>query len=333
MFSGFSSLLKTIGISFAGGAIYGWLLFLYLSVGEEAFQESALIAFIVGGGVSTPIMVLSAKLLNQKIPWRQKTSLRMVTGIVSTLLILSLCYLVILPGIFGMLASAKYKIGILILVSAIVFNVIYFAVYSVYQFSRMQILYVENQRQQMELQLQALRSQLSPHFLFNCLNTISALIYRDLGRSEKFIRQLAKTYQYTINTKERLTIPLSRELEFVKAYQFLLSVRFEDQVDIKIEIDEKTSEYLVPPMTIQLLVENAVKHNTISRDQKLWIEIVDEKSWLIVRNNKTKTPPRTPSFKIGLENIKGRYQLLGNRNINVVNGEEDFQIWLPVIHA
>ncbi len=321
-------------LAFLLGGAFGWLIFIYITVGEEtfsAYQNQGRMLFLASGAMASLVNYLLARKLNQWIPWRERTSLRMTSGIIASLAILSIFFVGALPKLLLLEVAIVYKIAILLVVSAVIFNVLYFAVYSFYQFSKAQVQYAENQRQQLSLQLEALRSQLSPHFLFNCLNTISALLYKDLAKTEKFIRQLAKTYQYTINAKDEIAIPLSRELEFVHAYQFLLSVRFEDQVDVKIDLDKTDLRSMIPPMTVQLLVENAVKHNTISKSEKLQIEVFRKQGWLIVRNNKTQKPAKTPSFKIGLENIKARYQLLQSRLIKVVDETNDFQVWLPMI--
>jgi len=321
--------------SLLGGAVFGWLLFTYLSFGEPSILtiSGIRIGFLIVGAFTGFFNYFTTRKLNKLIKWKQNTSLRLLAGLVASFLISTLLFVLSLQLFMPLETGIDYKLIILLFVSSVIFNVIYFAVYSFYQFSSAQIQYVENQRQQLQLQLDALRSQLSPHFLFNCLNTISALLYRDKGAAEKFIRQLAKTYQYTLNTKEQSTIPLKKELEFVKAYQFLLSVRFEDQVAVTIELKDRDLRSAVPPMTIQLLVENAVKHNTISKNQKLKIEVYREQDWLIVRNNKTTKPVRTPSFKIGLENIKKRYQLLHSKTIKVREEQEDFSIYLPMISA
>ena len=327
--------LRNLIFSALGGVGFGWLLLTYLSVGEAGLAniQGATLWFLTAGGIASLVNYLVTSQLNGLVRWKQNTSLRLLLGVMATLLILIGAFILLLPLVISLDQSTLYKVGILAFVSAIIFNVIYFAVYSFYQFSQTQIQYVENQRQQLQLQLDALRSQLSPHFLFNCLNTISALLYRNQGSAERFIRQLAKTYQYTINTKEQSTIPLSKELEFVKAYQFLLAVRFEDQVEVKIDLSDTLLKSKVPPMTIQLLIENAVKHNTISKEQKLEIEVVRRDAWLVVKNNKTKKPARTPSFKIGLENIKKRYNLLHQKSIKVIDEQDEFQIHLPIVAA
>ena len=315
------------------GMTLGLLLYSYLSFSEvllpDLTTESGVYSGLMGLVVGISSYLLN-NFLNQLIPWRKNLSGRFILGIFGTLILVWI--LVIIP--FQMWVTDDYeiqvKLGIILLLITLIYNVIYFAVYSYYQFSSAQLQFVENERRQMALQLDALRSQLSPHFLFNCLNTISSLLYKDLKKAEDFIRQLATTYQFTLDTQKKPVIPLEKELDFVRAYKYLLNVRFENLVQIKIELSNREMDTVIPPMTIQLLVENAVKHNVISKEHQLRINIFSEGHWLIISNNKTKKPTKTTSFRIGLENIKNRYLLLNKRDIQVKD-EEDFSIWLPLL--
>lgn len=313
--------------------VLGLLLYSYLSFSEvllpDLTLESGLYSALMGLLVALGSHITNL-FLNKLIPWRKNLSGRFIVGIIGSLALL--WALVIWP--FQQFVSDDYqiviKLGIILLLITLIYNVIYFAVYSYYQFSNAQLLFVENERKQMALQLDALRSQLSPHFLFNCLNTISSLLYKDLRKAEDFIRQLATTYQFTLDTQKKPTIPLEKELDFVRAYKYLLNVRFENLVQIKIELSDWALNTVIPPMTIQLLVENAVKHNVISRDNQLCIHVYNYGNWLVISNNKTKKPAKTTSFRIGLENIKNRYMLLNKKDIQVKD-EETFSIMLPLL--
>ena len=317
------------------GMMFGLLLYSYLSFSEVLLPdltiESVFYSCLMGLMVAVSLHALNA-FLNNLIPWRKNLSARLIVGILGSLALLWV--LVITPFKWFVLDDFQVlaKLGIILLLITLIYNVIYFAVYSYYQFSTAQLQYIENERRQMALQLDALRSQLSPHFLFNCLNTISSLLYKDLKKAEDFIRQLATTYQFTLDTRKKPVIPLVKELDFVRAYKYLLNVRFENLVQIKIELTDRDMETVIPPMTIQLLVENAVKHNVISKDNQLRITIYSEGNWLVISNNKTKKPSKTTSFRIGLENIKNRYLLLNKRDIKVQDAE-DFSIWLPLLRS
>ena len=315
------------------GMVLGLLLYTYLSFSEvllpDLTLESGIYSALMGLLVALGSYVMNL-FFNKLIPWRKNLSGRFIVGILGSLVLVWV--LVIFP--FQLIVIDDYeilvKLGIILLLITLIYNVIYFAVFSYYQFSTAQLQFVENERRQMALQLDALRSQLSPHFLFNCLNTISSLLYKDLHKAEDFIRQLATTYQFTLDTQKKPVIPLEKELDFVRAYKYLLNVRFEDLVQIKIELSDRALKTVIPPMTIQLLVENAVKHNVISKDNQLRIYVYNSGNWLIISNNKTRKPPKTTSFRIGLENIKNRYMLLNKKDIQVKD-EEEFSILLPLL--
>jgi len=183
----------------------------------------------------------------------------------------------------------------------------------------------------LELQFEALKSQLSPHYLFNCLNTISSLVHRDPKLTESFIRRLAQTYQYILNTKNRKLVKLAEEIEFVKAYNYLLRVRFEEALKINIDLPEELLASDVPPLTLQILVENAVKHNVISEESPLEISIKADPQTVTVSNNLTRRADVENSFKVGLENIKKRYEFFTEIPVRVVNNEL-FEVQLPVLN-
>ncbi|MEM9328611.1 MAG: histidine kinase, partial [Bacteroidota bacterium] len=282
------------------GAITGVLLYGYLAYSEASLPALSPRASAISG-VAGVIIALAlwqvAKYLNTLFPWRRSISVRMTMGVLVSWLVLAV--LVVAPFHLFAVDESELTIKLLIIlgIAGLVFNVLYFAVYTYYHFSKTQLQYIENERQQLGLQLEALRSQLSPHFLFNCLNTISSLLYKDTGRAERFIRQLAKAYNHTLESRDEPVIPLTKELEFVEAYRYLLSVRFQDQVDVEVKLSDDALASVVPPMTVQLLVENAVKHNVISPEEKLYISIHQQRKGLVISNNKTKKPDRTTSFR------------------------------------
>jgi len=178
--------------------------------------------------------------------------------------------------------------------------------------------------------LRALKDQLSPHYLFNNLNTISSLIYKDKSLAEAYIRKLAGSYQYTLETYDKSLVSLKEEMKFVKAYEYMLKTRFQDQIEIDYLIPDEQMESQLPPLSIQMLVENAAKHNQLSKENPLKIEIGGDHKYLWVKNNKTKSPGGIQSFKIGLSNINARFKLLSSKEI-IVENKEDFLVKLPLI--
>ncbi len=160
---------------------------------------------------------------------------------------------------------------------------------------------------------EALRNQVNPHFLFNSLNTLSSLIQEDPLMAEAFVSRLTRVYRYVLEMKEGMTVPLEEEVQVVKHYLFLQQVRFDNALQVYWQFSEEVMELHLPPMTLQLLVENAVKHNVVSKTQPLVVELFVEGTELIVKNNFQPRNEAVPSTGVGLQNLMARYALLGER--------------------
>jgi len=205
--------------------------------------------------------------------------------------------------------------------------------YTYNQYAVTQINALKNDRNQLKLQYEALKSQLSPHYLFNSLNTISSLVYKDANQAENFIRNLAQTYEYVLGKNNAIFVSLQEELDFVKSYNYLLQVRFENNVHLSIDIPEVFLKSSIPPLTLQMLVENAVKHNDVTDKNPVYITVkMNKNSALVVENTKNIAENKKVSFAIGLSNIKKRYKLLSNKTVTVIDGEK-FTVTLPIIEA
>lgn len=238
------------------------------------------------------------------------------------------------------------KLGIITIAIIFIISLVNFSVFSYNQYAYVQIEKLSIERDQVRLQFEALKSQLSPHFLFNALNTISSLLYKDISISEDYIRKLAKTYQYILETEKRKLVELSEELSMVKAFYFMQKIKYEDCLDLELNIHTALYKTLIPPLTIQMLVENAIKHNKICDEHTLKIEIYDENEKVIVvknniiqkpelieiGNNLIERPQDQKSHKIGLKNIRQRYKYLADKNIEVIF-DEYFTVKLPVIRT
>jgi hypothetical protein len=163
-------------------------------------------------------------------------------------------------------------------------------------------------------QFESLKTQINPHFLFNSLNVLSSLVHVDPNLAEKFIDQLAHAYRYLLEQKENELVSLKTELDFVDAFKFLLLIRFEDKLAIDIRLPATLLSAKIAPLTLQLLIENAVKHNRLSTEEPLKIHIfANEDNELVVQNNLQLRNKEVPSTGLGLKNIQQRYALLSNR--------------------
>jgi sensor histidine kinase YesM len=183
-------------------------------------------------------------------------------------------------------------------------------------------------------QFEALKNQVSPHFLFNSLSILSSLVHIDANLSEKFIDQLSKAYRYILEQKDNDTVSLKTELEFLKAYTFLLKIRFESKFDVNLLItDQQAEKYKIAPLTLQLLIENCVKHNRMSQSEPFIVTILIKDNFLVVRNQiKPRNEiDRITSTAIGLANIKNRYQLLTKRLVQIEQDDELFTVKIPLL--
>jgi LytS/YehU family sensor histidine kinase len=183
-----------------------------------------------------------------------------------------------------------------------------------------------------QAELEALKNQIDPHFIFNSLNTLSFLITRDPVNARLYNDTLAHVYRYILSNKERDLVLLREEIEFISNYFYLLKIRFAEAVSMVIEITDLSAEnFLIPPISLQALVENAIKHNEFSDKKPLTIDVSISADYVIVRNvmNRRSNPQATS--KIGLSNLDNRYKLLTKRNILVENNFESFIVKLPIV--
>ena len=184
----------------------------------------------------------------------------------------------------------------------------------------------------MQQEFDTLKSQVNPHFLFNCFNTLSSLIGEDKTKAEAFLNELSKVYRYLLQNNEDGLSTLQTEVQFVQSYYRLLQTRHGDAVQLNIEIDKRYDLYLLPSMSLQLLIENVVKHNVVSKSAPLEIDIFTiAGNKLVVNNNLMRRVAKAPSNKVGLENIKAKYLLLNQPGFQVMEDEKNFTVVLPLI--
>jgi hypothetical protein len=187
------------------------------------------------------------------------------------------------------------------------------------------------ERQNIESQLEGLRNQVNPHFLFNSLNTLIYLIPEDPDKAVNFVQKLSKVYRYVLESRDAKIIPLREELEFLNAYIFLLKERFGENLQVQIRGLEGDKDAAIVPLSLQMLFENAIKHNVISTEKPLDIEVFAENGHLIVRNNLQKKNQVMDSTGVGLQNIRDRYRILTDKAVEIITSREYFTVALPMI--
>ncbi|MDZ7896857.1 MAG: histidine kinase [Arcicella sp.] len=184
-----------------------------------------------------------------------------------------------------------------------------------------------------QAQLQAVRNQINPHFLFNNLSVLTALIPSDTNASMEFVKQFSKVYRYVLKSHEKEIVELGAELDFIDSYLYLLRQRFGESLQATIEVGVNVRHFYIVPMAMQMLVENAVKHNIVSKNRPLHIRIyLENDQLLIVQNNlQRKKVDDVDSTQHGLSNITQRYLFLGYKTLNIQETEEFFTVKLPII--
>ncbi|MEZ4974359.1 MAG: histidine kinase [Cyclobacteriaceae bacterium] len=187
-------------------------------------------------------------------------------------------------------------------------------------------------RESIKANYESLKNQVNPHFLFNSLNALTNLVYQDQDKAAKFIKQLSEVYRYVLDTRDREVVSLREELNFLESYLFLQQIRFGNNLNIQMLVEN--TEGNIPPLAIQMLLENAIKHNVISTDQPLTITIKRDKDKLIVENSlqKKRLHPHDVSG-VGLENIKRRYEFLSSHEVSVAEDTQIFKVTLPILTA
>lgn len=182
------------------------------------------------------------------------------------------------------------------------------------------------------MQLEILKSQIDPHFMFNNFSILSELIMENPMAADKFLEHLSNVYRYVVQNLKRNTVSIQEEITFLRSYIYLIKMRYEDAVRIALDETLSRSEGLIPPVCLQLLVENAIKHNQLSAVQPLKIYIYREKNYIAVENDLRPIASEFASTGIGLQNIVGRYFLLCEEKPLIEKQENIYCVKLPIIH-
>lgn len=188
-------------------------------------------------------------------------------------------------------------------------------------------------RENLQFHYELLVSQIDPHFLFNSLNTLSSLIYTNQSKAAEFTRHLSKVFRNVLEAQVKEIITVKEELALVDSYLKLMKLRFDENLLIELDEGSIEMERLLPCMTIQLLIENAVNHNIISKLQPLTIEIFGKDELLVIRNRLQVKKVPLSSTGLGLKNIAERYKMIGNREIKIEKTSDYFTVVLPLIQS
>lgn len=315
----------------------------YWIFGSRYFSESgifwwstfitAVIAFI-----SWLLQIVVAIRLQKKFPAWGDTIRRLCIALSLYILITSLTiYLVFLA--YDYFSFFNYKIDwrrlTLAIITGVLADVLAASFHEAAAFyerwKKVTLLAEQLKRENLQTQLDSLKAQVNPHFLFNSLNSLSSLISEDSVKAEKFLDELSKVYRYLLRNNEDDLTTLSEELQFIQSYYHLLKTRYGESLQVHTCIDDRYLEYQLPPLTLQLLVENAVKHNRMMKECPLRILLKNSGDRLIVVNNLQRKLRQVSSNRVGLGNIAKKYKLLQQEDILVKVDESEFAVEIPLI--
>lgn len=279
--------------------------------------------------------------LDSKFDWKENTKKRLILGasgsVMITMIGLAALRFVTLVVILGkpvesftsdVNAASYYTFGLVItLIVSLVFHTIYFYKALTEKKVKEQQIVAKTETAKYE----SLKSQIDPHFLFNSLNVLTSLIGENPKLAEKFTTKLSKVYRYVLEQKNKDLIELDEELTFAKTYMELLTMRFENAVTFEIPEKASDSEYKILPLSLQLLLENTIKHNVVSEENPLKVTIREENGYLVVSNNFNPKTTIENGTKIGLKNIIDRYHLITLKKVVVEKNNENFIVKLPLL--
>lgn len=271
--------------------------------------------------------------LDKQIPWIKFPIKRLWVGIVCTIVYTIIAVILVLEGItrgFNFNFGKGYEMTIYISMGITI--VIALVLHSRQFFLHWQKAAKDAQRYEKEsitAKYESLKGQINPHFLFNTLNVLTNLVYEDQDKAVKFIKQLSQVYRHVLETRDQELIKVGEELSFLDSYLYLQQIRFGDK--LKLNVNLKNVNSLIPPLVLQMLVENAIKHNVISNDDPLTISIYESEGFIVIENNlqrKMVLPDESPG--IGLENIRKRYSILSSKQVEVIVNDK-FIVKLPLL--
>lgn len=210
-------------------------------------------------------------------------------------------------------------------------NLAFIADYFINRWKDSLVLAERLEKEKAQVQFDNLKNQLNPHFLFNALTSLNSLIFENQGLASQFLQHMSKVYRYVLQNKEKNFVTLETELDFIQNYVFLLETRFKNAVRIRFDVREETKEKAIVPVTLQILIENALKHNVTDLERPLQIDITTIGDYLVVSNNLQLRNLVETSNKQGLENLRSLYQFLTERPVLVESSEDRFYVKVPLI--
>ena len=328
--------MKMYAVLFCANILLTIFRLIIISGASVQFHVGASIASLFGFLILWEFILAFGAFLEKKFPLDIHVNKRIIIQIIATYLIITIIgdsIFMIAVNIFHVpLPPVLQTFGyLLFFLLSIVLNLIYFGTIYFFNWKKDLVNLANMQREQAIVKYDALRNQLNPHFLFNALTSLNSLIFENQQLASDFLQQLSKVYRYVLQNKEKETVSLSTELDFISHYIFLLKTRFGNGIEFQIGFPEKVKEKEIVPVTLQILIENAMKHNVVSNEAPLRISISIDDKYLDIINSVNKKTQVESSNKQGLENLKSLYQYLTDKPIDIIETDSLFQVRIPLI--
>jgi two-component system, LytTR family, sensor kinase len=316
----------------------------YFYVGNELFRNVS--AFLLNNlyGFTIGITVwkgntLISRTVTRKYPWKIKPSRTLTIDILSSVTYTAIVIIVINYVFY----KYVYKVSIAshfkhMVIEIIIEMAIAWLVTSIYLVRNFFVHYRDAivreegyKREALSLQYETLKSYVNPHFLFNSLSVLSSLVEKDAAKSQLFIRQLSDIYRYVLDQKGKELVPLETELEFAESYINLHKIRHSDNLRVEIDVPNRAG-YIVP-LSMQILLENAFKHNVISEEDPLEVKIWRDGDYMVIRNKLQVRKVIKPSSGTGLETIVKRYEFLTSKPVGICNDDGYYTVEIPILDS
>ena len=223
------------------------------------------------------------------------------------------------------------SISIQIFITVVIANTLHQIIFLVRRWKEEAVKSEQLEKENVKARLRTLRNQISPHFLFNNFNTLYGLIDQEPQQAKAYLHKLSELYRQVLAKRNEELISLKEELETLEAYLYLIRVRFPQDIEIELSLEDEQGDYHIPPMSLQMLVENAIKHNAFDEDHPLKIHIEQVGDQITVSNSRQEKEEHALSMGIGLENIDDRYRLLSDRSIEIEESPASYRVIIPLL--
>ncbi|MBO9565671.1 MAG: histidine kinase [Niastella sp.] len=315
----------------------------YCIFGKRYFSGAAIFwwSTIISGGfglLSWYLQILIAIIMNGRYPKYNQT-IRRVSISMGLYVLVTVITVVLVFVLYDRLSFFQYKLNLLRMLLAagvcagatIVAASFHEGVAFYEKWKKVTDEAEQLKKENLQTQLESLKAQVNPHFLFNSLNSLSSLISEDPAKAEKFLDEMCKVYRYLLRNSEDDLAPLWVEMQFIQSYYHLLKTRYGESLFLEVDIPDELVWHRIPSLTLQMLVENAVKHNMMFKDRPLQILITTLSGPRLIVSNNLQRKKRISSNKVGLNNIVNKYKLLKQDDIIVQEDEKTFAVVVPLI--